>query len=137
APAPALARAYHVLVEIDEHLGRLLRVLAEVPRLARQLVHPPEADVAPGAGDPFLLDEPAQGAADLEHVDAAAAVVVGRGRLLDVRGEHDLLVVDLASVDPGLDHRLLGPGEILRLDVHLDPEAAAGRLHLALQPAPA
>ena len=37
--APALARAHHVLVEVEEHLARFLCVLAEELLLARELVH--------------------------------------------------------------------------------------------------
>ena len=123
----------------EQHLPRLAGVVAEVLRLARELVHPPEADVAPRPRQLAVLDQAGERPADLQHAGAAAAVVVGRGHLLlDVRRQHDLLVVDLAAADPGLDHRLLGLLGVVGLDVDLDPQRLArGReLLLEQQPAP-
>ncbi len=137
AAAQALACPHHVLVEVDEHPPRLLGVLPEVLGLARELVHPPEPDVAPRPRDPLLLHEPREGAADLQEVRAAAAVVVGRRHLLlDVRGEDDLLVVVFRPADPTLDHRLLGDGGVRGLDVDLDLERLLARGE-PLQPAAA
>ena len=114
----------------------LFRVLAEDLLLARELVHPPEADVAAGTSDLALLDEPRQGPADLQEVAAAAAVVVGgRHLLLDVGGEDDLLIADLAALDPGLDVGLLALLRPARLHVHLHLEGLRGRLELARQTA--
>ncbi len=138
AAAPALARAHHVLVDADEQLPGLVGVLAEVARLARELVDPPEADVAARPRQRAVLDQARERAADLEQVGAAAAVVVGRGHLLlDVRGQHDLLVVDLAAADPGLDHRLLGLLGVVGLDVDLDAQRRPGGRELLLQREPA
>ena len=101
-------------------------VIPEVLRLARELVHPPEADVAPGAGDLLLPNEPGQRPTDLQQAGAAAAVIVGRGHLLlDVRDEDDLLVSNLAPLDPPLDHALFAPARVPGVDVDLDLDAPA------------
>ena len=64
---------------------------------------------------------------------AAAAVVVGRRHLLlDVGRQHDLLVVDLAAVDPALDEACSLLLREARLDVDLDLE----RLSAASDPLP-
>ena len=109
AAAEALARPHHVLVQVDEHPSRLRRVLAEVPLLARELVHPPEADVALGPRDLALLDETGQRAPDLETLAQPLASSLAHALLLGVGGEHDLLVVDLAC--PGSSLRR-GPARV-------------------------
>ena len=78
-------------------------------------------------GDLLLPDEPGQRSTYLEQAGAAAAVIVGRCHLLlDVRDEDDLLVSNLAPLDPPLDHALFAPARVLGVDVDLDLDGPAG-----------
>src|SRR5688572_8862679 len=73
----SLIGADHVLIDVQEDLLSLRRVIRKVLALAADLGDPPEAEVTPWARQPALADQLGECARNFQRVGATGTVVVG------------------------------------------------------------